>query len=42
MSSLADEWRKNPPAVISRSVALVIPTKGFPKKGDVAEWSVAE
>jgi hypothetical protein len=33
LSSLAEEWRKNPPAVISRSVALVIPDKGLPKKG---------
>ncbi len=33
LSSLADEWRKNPPAVISRSVALVIPEKGLSKKG---------
>jgi hypothetical protein len=33
LSSLADEWRKNPPAVISRSVALVIPDKGLSKKG---------
>jgi hypothetical protein len=38
LSTLADEWRKNPwrknpPAVISRSVALVIPDKGLSKKG---------
>jgi hypothetical protein len=32
LSSLADQWRKNPPAVISRSVALVIPDKGLSKK----------
>jgi hypothetical protein len=43
LSSLADEWRKNPPAVIFRSVALVIPDKGLSKKkGDVADWSVAK
>jgi endo-1,4-beta-mannosidase len=42
LSTLADEWRKNPPAVISRSVALVIPDKGLSKKGDVADWSIAK
>jgi hypothetical protein len=33
LSGLADEWRKNPPAVISGSVALVIADKGLSKKG---------
>jgi len=42
LSKLADEWRKNPPAVISRSVALVIPDKGLSKEGDVADWSIAK
>ena len=42
LSKLADAWRKNPPAVISRSLALVIPDKGLSKKGDVADWSIAK
>jgi hypothetical protein len=42
LSKLADEWRKNPPAVISRSVVLVINDKGLSKKGDVADWSIAK
>jgi hypothetical protein len=29
----AEQWRKNPPAVISRSVMLVIPDKGFSQNG---------
>ena len=42
LSKLADEWRKNPPAVISRPVALVIPDKGLSKSGDPADWSIAK
>jgi hypothetical protein len=42
LSTLAEQWRKNPPAVISRSVALVIPDKGLSKKGDAADWSIAK
>jgi hypothetical protein len=38
----AEQWRKNPPAVISRSVMLVIPDKGFSKTGDAADWSIAK
>jgi hypothetical protein len=42
LSKLAEEWRKNPPAVISRPVALVIPDKGLSKSGDPADWSIAK
>ena len=35
----AEQWRKNPPAVISRSVVLVIPDT---KMGDAADWSIAK
>ena len=42
LSKLAEEWRKNPPAVISRPIALVIPDKGLSKSGDVADWSIAK
>jgi hypothetical protein len=42
LSKLAEEWRTNPPAVISRPVALVIPDKGLSKKGDAADWSIAK
>ena len=42
LSRLAEEWRKNPPAVISRPVALVIPDKGLAKRGDAADWSIAK
>jgi hypothetical protein len=42
LSKLAEQWRKNPPAVISRSVALVIPDKGLFKRADVADWSIAK
>jgi hypothetical protein len=42
LSKLAEEWRKNPPAVISFSVAPVIPDKGLSKKADAADWSIAK
>jgi hypothetical protein len=42
LSALAERWRKNPPAALSRSTALVIPDKGLSKKGDVADWSIAK
>jgi hypothetical protein len=42
LSKLAAEWRRNPPAVISRPVALVIPDKGLSKAGDPADWSIAK
>ncbi len=42
LSKLAEEWRRNPPDVISRPVALVIPDKGLSTKGDVADWSIAK
>jgi hypothetical protein len=42
LSTFAEQLRKNPPAEISRSVALVIPDKGLSKKGDVADWSIAK
>jgi hypothetical protein len=42
LSALAEQWRKNPPAALSRSTALVIPDTGFSKKGDVADWSIAK
>jgi hypothetical protein len=42
LSKLAEEWRKNPPAVIPRPVALVIPDKGLSKSSDVADWSIAK
>jgi hypothetical protein len=34
LSTLAEQWRKNPPAVISRSVALVIREKALSKTAD--------
>jgi len=42
LSTLAEQWGKNPPAVISRSVALVIPEKALSKTGDAADWSIAK
>jgi endo-1,4-beta-mannosidase len=42
LSKLAEEWRKNPPTVISRPVALVIPDNGLSKNGDTADWSIAK
>src|ERR1700737_4984207 len=41
LSTLAEPWRKNPPAVISRSVALVIPDQRLSKR-DVADWSMSK
>jgi hypothetical protein len=42
LSSLADEWRKNPPAVIF-SLRSAGDSRGLSKKkGEVADWSVAK
>ncbi len=38
LSKLAEEWRKNPPAVISRPIALVIPDKGLSKSGIAKQY----
>ena len=42
LSKLAEEWRRNPPTVISRPVALVIPDEGLSKAADPADWSIAK
>jgi hypothetical protein len=37
LSALAEQWRKNPPAALSRSTALVIPDNGLSKR---ATWPI--